>query len=257
MKYLFLFLSLSLLFIFSCQSSQEKPLHEVKEMKIDLPANLMKVMDAHGGLEKWAEMKSMSYGIKKSEKSEIQKIDLQTRKEVIEGTNYLTGRDDGGIWLKADSTYKGNPVFYHNLMFYFIAMPFVLADDGIVYSDVAPLNFEGIEYPGIRIGYADSIGFSPQDEYYIHYDPESHEMRWLGYTVTYFSKEKSVDIHWIRYNDWNNVNGVLLPNSLDWYKYENGLPTEFRNKVTLENMSVSATPFEDSIFEKVEGAEYQ
>jgi len=194
--------------------------------------------------------------LEKDPQNEIQKVDLQNRKEIIEAGNYTTGFDGSKVWLAADTSYKRNPVFYHNLMFYFIAMPFVLADDGIVFKGAQPLEFDGVTYPGLRIAYEDDIGMSPEDEYFIHYNPDTYRMEWLGYTVTYFSKEKSTDIHWIRYQDWKMQNGLLLPNSLDWYKYENGWPTEFRNKVELANFKVLESKYDQSIFEKIDGAEF-
>ncbi len=161
--------------VFSCNERinvVEKPISK------KLPVDITKVMDKHGGVGAWKAMKSMSYEIKRGEINEIQKIDLITRKERIEAPNFTTGHDGEKVWLKADTTYNGNAVFYHNLMFYFIAMPFVLSDDGINYGDREALSFEGIDYPGIRISYGDSIGYSPEDEYYIHYNPDTYQMEW-------------------------------------------------------------------------------
>ena len=53
-------------------------------------------------------------------------------------------------------------------MFYFYAMPFILADDGIIYEDVAALKFEGKSYPGIKISYESGVGESPEDEYILY-----------------------------------------------------------------------------------------
>ena len=141
-------------------------------------------------------------------------------------------------------------------IFYFYAMPFVVADDGIIYSKMEPLEFEGVNYPGIRISYESDIGFSPEDEYFIYYNASTNEMAWLGYTVTYFTKEKSKDVHWIRYDDWGDHNGLRLPNSLSWYKYENGLPTEFRNEVEFTNISVTENELSEEVFAKPVRADY-
>ena len=227
------------------------------EPEIDLskyPETLQKIFAKHGGLESWQKMKALSYEIVRENGNEKQMIDLKDRRERIEASNFTTGYDGKDIWVEADTSYKGNPVFYHNLMFYFYAMPFVLADDGIIYSEADTLFFENKKFPGIKISYNAGVGESPEDEYFIHYHPDSYEMAWLGYTVTYFSKEKSADIHWIRYNDWKNFNGFLLPNSMTWYKYENGLPTEKRNVREFVNVVISENPFEDSVFERTEGA---
>ena len=75
------------------------------------------------------------------------------------------------------------------------------------------------------------VGASPDDQYIIYYDSETGQMQWLGYTVTFGKDEKSKDFHFIRYNNWQTVNGLVLPKSIDWYTYENNLPVEKRNTV--------------------------
>ena len=129
-------------------------------------------------------------------------------------------------------------------------MPFVLADEGIKYEKIEPLEFENKSYPGYRISYGDGIGVSPEDEYFIHYDADTHEMAWLGYTVTFFSGKKSEKRSYIRYNDWKNFNGIKLPNSLTWFKVEEGKLIEPRNTRTFDKVVISETAFLNSKFKK-------
>jgi hypothetical protein len=215
---------------------------------------MVKVFDKHGGLDQWKKMKSMSYEIVKEEGNEKQEIDLQSRIEIITAATFESGWDGENYWAKADTSYKGNPIFYTNLMFYFYAMPFVLADEGIVFDKSEPLTFEGTSYPGFRISYGDEIGVSPEDEYFIHYNPNTFEMEWLGYTVTYYSGEKSDRIKWIRYDDWAEFNRLILPNSLSWYKTEDGEITELRNTRNFQNIIVSENAFPGKTFDMPEGA---
>ena len=79
-------------------------------------------------------------------------------------------------------------------------------------------------------------------------------MAWLGYTVTFFTGEKSEKISWIRYDDWKQINGLKLPNSLSWYKVEEGKITEPANKREFKNITVSAEPFGADKFTMPEGA---
>ena len=241
-----------LLFIISCQT-KETPTQTVAA-KIDYPANLTKIFDAHGGLAKWKEQKSMSYEIAKAT-TEKQWIDLEDRRERVEADNVTMGFDGTDFWMEADTSFKGNPIFYKNLMFYFYAMPFVLADPGINYTKAEPLVFEDQTYPGYRISYQSDVGVSPEDEYFIHYNPENYKMEWLGYTVTYFSKEQSKAVKWIRYDDWKKVGGLALPNSLAWYTLEDNKPVELRNRVAFKDVSLSEDPHPDSVFEKTANAE--
>ncbi len=225
-----------------------------EEVKIEYPAELVKVFDNHGGLDKWKSMKGMSYEIEKEGGNEKQTIDLQNRREMIEASNFTSGFDGKAYWVVADTSYKGNPKFYTNLMFYFYAMPFVLADEGITYSETEPIVYEGVSYPGIRISYGDGVGISPEDEYFIHYDANTHEMAWLGYTVTYFSGEKSNKKSYIRYDDWKKFNGLKLPNSATWFKVEDGKLIGPRNTRQFKNVVVSEKAFDNATFAVPEGA---
>lgn len=227
---------------------------DTQKAMIDYPDDLDKVFDHHGSVAKWKSMKSMEYDIVKEGGNENQKIDLQTRAEKIKASTFESGYDGKQYWVLADTSYKSNPKFYTNLIFYFYAMPFVLADEGIVYTKSEPINFEGKDYPGYRISYNSDIGISPEDEYFIHYDPDTHEMAWLGYTVTFFSGEKSERISWIRYDDWKNINGLKLPNSLSWYNSEDGKITDLKNKREFANITVSNTPFSMDQMAMPEGA---
>ncbi|CAM1369805.1 conserved hypothetical protein [Tenacibaculum litopenaei] len=187
------------------------------------PESLAKVFEKHGGIATWKKAKTMSFKVNDQEHT----VDLHTRKTVVNTDAYSLGFDGENVWLhQQDSTaFKGNPEFYYNLYFYFYAMPFVLADDGIVYSEAKPLTFEGKEYPGVKISYKANVGTSPDDNYFIYYNPETFQMEWLGYTVTYFSKKPSDSFNLIKYDQWESVNGLLLPKAITWYKKdENGNP---------------------------------
>lgn len=230
--------------------------NELNIAEISYPADLQQVFEAHGGLSAWKQQRSLSFDIPKKSGDETHTIDLYSRKDIVKTDAYKMGYDGTDVWLlDPDGNYKGDPVFYHNLMFYFYAMPFVLADDGIRYFETEPLIYEGKEYPGIGIGYQNGVGTSPEDEYFIHYDADNHQMAWLGYTVTYKTGEKSDDIHWIRYDNWTNIAGVLLPKSISWHTVEEGKVGELRNTVTFENILLSKEAVNEAVFAKPEGAE--
>lgn len=221
------------------------------------PENITKVFEAHGGLDAWKKMNTLTFTMQKESGLEVTTTDLQHRYSRIDMPNHILGYDGDDLWLmKKDTTsFKGHPKFYYNLMFYFYAMPFVLADDGINYDSVEPLVFEGNSYPGIKISYENGVGESPDDEYIVYYDANTHQMIWLAYTVTYFSKEKSKEFHYIKYSDWQDVNGLTLPKTLTWYNYENNLPITKRNAVEFTDVLVSKAKTKIEVFQKPEVAE--
>lgn len=246
---------LALIPLFSCnQPAANSDSQDNTKPSIDYPDDIQQVFDAHGSLAKWQEMKSLSYDIVKEGGNETQMIDLNNRTERIKTSTFESGYDGENYWTLADSTYNGNPKFYTNLMFYFYAMPFVLADEGIHYEKVDDLTFDGVDYPGYRISYDDGVGVSSKDEYFLHYNADNHEMAWLGYTVTFRSGERSDRVSWIRYNDWKEMNGLMLPNTMSWYNVEDGVIKDLRNSRTFADVNLSDESFDDGILSMPKGA---
>ncbi|WP_040279044.1 DUF6503 family protein [Psychroserpens damuponensis] len=260
-------LLLIVLFVFtSCKDNKEANAVEsidYSEENLDVttsvyPEHISKVFKTHGGIDTWKSMKTLKFTIDKESGTEITTTDLNNRFSLIETPAYNIGYDGKDAWLlkKQDDVGNVKPKFYYNLMFYFYAMPFVLADDGINYEDVEPLSFEGQSYPGIKISYESGVGESPDDEYIIYYDSKTGEMAWLAYTVTYFSKEKSKKWSFIQYSDWQKVNGIKLPKRLTWFNVEDGVPTTERKATDFTDIVLTTDLKEASVFAKPDNAEY-
>lgn len=217
-----------------------------KESKF--PIAISNIFDKHGGIDKWNELNQLSF----IKGNETHTIDLHSRKSLITSENYSLGFDGMNAWLqqKDSASFKGNKDFYYNLFFYFYAMPFVLADDGIVYETAKPLEFENEKYPGYKISFNANKGTSPDDNYYLYYNPKTFQMEWLQYSVTFFSKKPTTKVNTIRYNDWVNVDGFLLPNSITWYKkdVDGNISEPSRPATVFENPQVSKVKLNDKIF---------
>ncbi|WCC43004.1 hypothetical protein PJJ26_04030 [Tenacibaculum finnmarkense] len=125
-------------------------------------------------------------------------------------------------------------------------------EKGIETETTSEIKAETLKYPGIKISYKSNIGFSSKDNYFMYFDKDTKKMIWLGYTVTYFSKIASDKTSLIRYNDWGNVNGFLLPKSITWYKKDaQGNPTEPKAAaVRFLASSLSKTSLDASFYEK-------
>ena len=218
--------------------------------KEHFPEELGKVFEKHGRITNWKNTKVLSF----NKGEEAHTTDLQTRNVVINSPTYSLGYNGKEVWLDEakDGSYKGNKDFYYNLYFYFYAMPFVLADNGITYKKVPDLVFKGIEYPGYKISYASDKGTTPDDNYIVYYHPETYQMEWLAYTVTFTSKTPNDNYKIIRYNLWENVNGLVLPKEITWYKKdENGMPLEPAKPATKFTLPlVSKGKLAASFFEK-------
>ena len=220
------------------------------------PPTVKAIFDAHGGAEAWSKMNALNFEIPKESGPEKHTIALRDRRSLIETNDWSIGYDGAEVWLlqENEEAYKGNARFYHNLMFYFYAMPFVLADDGIHYNPEPATELDGKMYEGIKISYNDGVGDAPKDEYVAYFDTETHLMTWLAYTVTFRTNEKSDNWRYIKYAEWQDVNGFVLPKTLTWYTIEEGKPVEPRSSMSFENIQVSENLPHPDQFLKPEGA---
>lgn len=253
MKYLTLLVSA--IMIIACQPQKQSEETDVSAQQYEAPKHhslsLTKVLDAHGGYEQWSKMKSLSYV--KGEESTI--TNLQNRKIRLESPKQIIGYDGTDVWVTPDTADASRARFYHNLYFYFYAMPFVVGDPGAFYEDVEPRELKGKAYSGIKISYGDNIGDAPDDNYIMWYNPETSEMEWLMYTVTYRSEEPSDTYKLIKYDQWTEVNGLMLPTVIQWHQFKGDSVGEMSNEVIFENIELSAEPPADSLFEMPEDAQ--
>ncbi len=236
---------------------QETPVveqvQETPDRSSNFPADVAQVFKAHGGIKAFDEKNTLVFEIIKPEGNEKHTTDLKSRHAKIETDKFALGYDGKEAWIVQDSTYfKGNPRFYHNLMFYFYAMPFVLGDDGITYEKVDDLKVGEDSYAGIKISYADGVGDSSKDNYFLYYDKATHEMKYLGYTVTYFSKEVSDKVSLIEYAAWEDVDGLKLPKTLKWRVFEEGKVGDVRSEVNFGSASASQEKLDGKTFSKPE-----
>lgn len=243
---------LSYLAVFAIVTACQPTNQETKEESVpvyETPAHhsaaLTKVLDAHGGYEKWSSMKSLSYV--KGEESTV--TNLQNRKIRIESMNQTIGFDGNEVWVTPDTVDVSRARFYHNLFFYFYAMPFVVGDPGAYYEDMEPIELRGKTYSGIKVSYGENIGDAPDDNYIIWYDQKSGKMEWLMYTVTYRSGEPSDKYSLIRYDEWTKFNDIELPTSLQWFQYDGETVGESRGDANIfKNVKISTIAPNDSLF---------
>ncbi|WGF92532.1 DUF6503 family protein [Aequorivita marisscotiae] len=239
----------------------EAPDGEVKIEQVaapkTFPTSLQNVFMAHGGLDRWKQMNNLCFEMKGKNGDEIHTVSLPNRKTKIESKDWSIGKDANGVWLlRHDLSYEGNPVFYHNLMFYFYAMPFIISDPGTNYTAVEPTELDGKMYNGFKISYNDNVGDSPEDEYILYFNPTTNKMAWLAYTVTFKDQKKSDDWHYIKYDKWQEVNGLLLPEKMVWYNVENGKPKGKKMDIKFDKVTATETMLDASVFAKPAEAEY-
>jgi len=250
----------SLFLFYSCIENKKKeniPIKKIVNENKKYPSTLLKIFDAHGGLLTWQKMNSLSFEIETTIGAEVHTTDLNSRHAIVTSDNFKLGYDGVGVWLDdKEGVYSGTAKYYYNRMFYFYAMPFIIADEGAFYTERKDEIIERKTYGVLHIGFERNVGESPKDEYIIYYNKETFQMEWLGYTVTFFEGNKNTDWQYIKYDSWMNNNGLLLPEKLIWYGTENKSDFAPSQTVIFTKVNISETELNKSIFHAPERSLY-
>ncbi len=248
MRYIYLFLTL--IWLFSCKPS-EPEFQEVAGDEIVYPESIQKMFMTHGGLDTWNTMASLSYHVTRGERKEIHTIDLNNRKVLINGDGYDIGFNGIQAWISPDKSAwpDARPRFYHNLIFYFHSLVFLVADPGINFNDKGVQEIDGKALIEVSVTYKEKVGDSPEDEYILFIDADTYRLEHILYTVTYFTGEKRKDYNGLKFTSWKEVDGLLIPEEFKGYKAEGGMLTEERYVASFSDMQFSTEGPDQSIFE--------
>ena len=250
MKYL-ISLLVGLTFL-SCQNTETQSTSPKKTY----PAFFKEVLDAHGGLDKWNEMNTLVFTKGENEKAEIHTTDLKSRKARIEVKDkYALGFDGNQVWVSPhrDSFPGKSPTFYHNLYFYFVAIPFVLADPGVNLEDLGKQDVNGKMYRVIKSTFDDGVGEASGDHYIMYTDPTTHRVEFITYSVTYYDQTKATKYNALKF-DWEDVNGLLFPNTMTGYKWENDALGDVRYERIFRDVQFLKEKSKDEIYAVPTGA---
>jgi hypothetical protein len=241
-------------------AQQENPLEGTPP---PLPDNelLRQALDAHGSYDTWIDYGTLEYDLERqlrdTEGEDHQVIDLLNRRVLIEGDEYTIGYTGDDAWITPAEDaldYAAPPRFYSQTYFYFFAIPFVFADPGINRETLGREMVAGRPYEALRITYQAGIGDSPEDEYIAYFDPETHELQMVRYSVTYGSINRPEPNAVIVYQEWQMAGGLKVPAEATFHPWEDGAPGPKIGEVSYDNVSFSEELPPRSMFEIPEGA---
>lgn len=215
--YLISSISLLAICLFSCQG----PATDRSSVAPTRATTLLDpVFDAHGSIERWKEQRTLQFNLGGTNGEDFT-VDLWSRHERISGKGYTLGYDGNEYWSDVQDTAVGekNAKFLINLQFYFFAMPFVLADEGVYLEDLPDRTIGGKTYRVVKATFGDGVGVAPKDQYLVYFDPETKRMEYLLYSVTYFNPDNAEKYGALHYHTWQDVDGLLLPKSATRYRW--------------------------------------
>ncbi|HEY9116776.1 MAG TPA: hypothetical protein VIN11_03065 [Roseivirga sp.] len=225
--------------VFACNSkpqvsNTEEAVETVQYNAHHIP-EIIQVFEAHGGYANWAKLKTLSFENGGSKTL----VELQNRYTRIESENQTIGFDGEQVWVYPASDDADRQRMRYNLMFYFYAFPFVVGDPGVNYEAIDQIRIKGELFNAVKVTYNAGIGDAPNDSYIILSNPSTHQMQWLLYTAT-FGGEASDRYSLIKYEGWQEIGGVIIPTSLQWYTYNNGEAGDPRGAARVfQNIQVS------------------
>lgn len=242
-----------LICLFSCNSQETAP----TTVSIpNLPLTFQKVLDAHGGLDHWRSMQQLEYTMGDSADAETHFIDLQRRRTRIETASYQLGFDGEDVWVSPNlAAFPGkSPRFVHNLHFYFVALPFVLTDPGVKLEDIGSTTANGQAYERIKATFGEGIGDAPDDQYILYIDPQTFQIDFIIYSVTYFDASRATQYNALDY-DWVETDGILTPKAYTGYRWTEEGFGEQRYARAFSTAKYSGTLTDESLFSKPSNAE--
>jgi len=221
---------------------------------------LAESLKAHGGADTWRSFARMDYSTRdfplgaNAPFDFSQTTDLRSRRHLTRGEGFTSGKNEQGAWALPNTEALGlPPSFFESGNFYFVAMPFVFADPGVIARDLGTETFQQREYNLVAISYPAGIGDTPEDDYILYIDAQTHRLYMIDFVPTSAEVNGDTPIEDLPrkalvFDQWQNADGLLVPSKLTFYGWADGQlqgdgNTYFIHGVTFSKDSPQASLF--------------
>ncbi|MCP9235208.1 hypothetical protein [Lewinella sp. JB7] len=273
MKFVYIYLCLSCLILCACEDeiAEGRALWDQtvtsrvdgqEPAMADVDPEFLETLDAHGGLGRWRAFTAVSFllrdfptGDGERTLADFHRVDLRTRNQNIEGENYRIVSRGDSTWISPGVAVTGIPPrMYNNASFYLFGMPFVFGDPGLSVEHAGTTTFRSETLEQFDVTVPDDTGDGGND-YRIYVDPQTHQLRYGAWTVSY-PAVADLELHQVaRFDDWQTVNGMLVPAAITLFTKEGEEPTADTPgaPIYFERVAFSDRAFSASIFERPPG----
>ncbi len=233
---------------------------------------LAEAIEAHGGLSAWLGAGNLSFvfdyrPLNNPERRmhTFQQIDLWSARAVHQereggaGERAHFGWDGEAAWIEPSAEAFPVPArFWALTPYYFVGIPFVLADPGAQFERLPDATLDGAVHQLVKVTYDAGTGDSPDDYYIVYVHAETHRVAALRYIVSYpgfFEAGQHSPEKLMRYSDYQTTEGLLLAHRYDTYAWE-AEGSVVGDRVTENQVSELAArqPMSDGIFAAPAGA---
>lgn len=217
---------------------------------------LWKALHAAGGLEHWYKQGPITFHFryaplskKKRARDTVQTIDTWSSKgfhHVTKTPNIRFGWDGKQAWrLPKGKKQALNARFWTLTPFYFIGIPFVLADKGIVLQMETHTSLNKRKCHLIRASFKAGTGDAPKDYYKVYIDKKTFRVLGVRYIVSYpgfFPKGGHSPEKLMTYDGTQTVNGITFPKTFRTYQWnaKRNRKTRLVTRSLLDTISFSA-----------------
>lgn len=189
------------------------------------------MIEAHGGLKKWAGAKTVSFvdEFRFGEATSGQKTQVTVEQGKRRAYIDIVGTDMRMAWDGEKAWSEGwqvpmPPRFLALLNYYFLNLPWLARDPGVNLSPpgTAKICGDGTEYRTVKMTFDPGTGDTPDDYYLLYIHPETHRLRATEYIVTYRSilpeGVASSPSHLLVFDETATVGGLVVPTHYTIYE---------------------------------------
>ena len=122
-----------------------------------------------------------------------------------------------------------SPRFWSLTPYYFVGLPFVLADEGIRFDSLPAADLDGTPYDLVRVSYERGTGDADGDYYVLYLNRETGQLDALRYVVSYpgyFPDGGHAPDKLMKITGKTKVDGITLPTGYTTYWWNGGEPGE-------------------------------
>ncbi|MEO1271546.1 MAG: hypothetical protein AAFX99_25925 [Myxococcota bacterium] len=230
---------------------------------------VLKAIEHHGGLQTWYSSGPIAFRFNYRPMGERKPVDSHQVVDTWSSrARHVWATDDKAefgwngkvAWVKdPNKSITTNPRFWSLTPYYFVGVPFVMADPGVRLEMAGEQAFEGTTWALVKVTFMAGTGDAPDDYYVLYIDKASGRIGGLRYIVTYrgfFKDGGHSPEKFMSYDGSQTVNGITLPKNYRTFAWnpDKKAVGEQVTAITLSDVSFKPDT-QASYFEPIEGAE--
>ncbi|MCP9236669.1 DUF6503 family protein [Lewinella sp. JB7] len=209
---------------------------------------VLRAIEAHGGLESWYGNGPLYYhfnyrplddGNPRDTYITNDYVNSRAVHQLASDTTVRYGFDGQDAWSPDGDRVEGmSPRFWSLTPYYFVGLPFVLADEGINFEELPAEELDGTTYDLVKVTYEQGTGDASGDYYVLYLNPETGQVDALRYIVSYpgyFPEGGSTPEKIMKITGKTKVDGITLPTGYTTYMWNDGQISEPVTDITVSD----------------------